>query len=43
MMASKVTFWTLAWRPITWARAFARSASIPITVFPSEAMYSSGG
>jgi hypothetical protein len=43
MIASKVTFWMLAFRPITLARAFARSASIPITVLPSEAMNSSGG
>ena len=42
MMLSKVTFLTVAWSPIAWARAFARSASIPITVLPFDAMNSFG-
>src|SRR5215212_11211081 len=43
MMASKVTFFISKSSPIACARAFARSASIPIIVWPSGAMYSFGG
>src|SRR3954449_486302 len=43
MMPSNVAFFTLALRPMTPASAFARSASMPSTVFPSEPMNSFGG
>ena len=42
MMLSKVAFTILALSPIVGAIAFIRSASIPMTVCPSEAMNSSG-
>ncbi len=42
MMLSKVAFTTLALRPITPASAFARSASMPSTVWPSLPMNSLG-
>ncbi len=42
MMLSNGMFWTLALSPISWAMAFAMSASIPITVLPSDPMNSSG-
>ena len=42
MMLSNGAFTTVAFRPIVWATAFARSASMPITVLPSDPMNSSG-
>ena len=42
MMLSKVWLVTVASSPISPAIAFARSASIPMTVLPSDAMNSSG-
>ncbi len=42
MMLSNVAFTTFTFSPITAPSAFARSASIPITVLPSVAKNSSG-
>src|SRR5579884_521289 len=42
MIVSKVALTTFAFSPITAARALTRSGSIPTTVWPSEAMNSSG-
>ena len=42
MIVSNVALTTFAFRPITAASALLRSASIPITVWPSEAMNSFG-
>ena len=42
MMLSKVAFLTSTLRPMTAPSAFIRSASIPTTVWPSDAMNSSG-
>ena len=42
MIESKVALTTLALSPIADASAFARSASMPTTVLPSEAMNSFG-
>jgi hypothetical protein len=43
MIVLKLVLTTLTLSPITAARAFARSGSIPTTVFPSEPKNSSGG
>jgi hypothetical protein len=42
MIVLKVALTTLSFTPITWPRAFARSGSIPTTVWPFEAMNSFG-
>jgi len=43
MIASKVALVTFAFRPMTFASALARSASIPTTVLPSLSTDSIGG